>query len=391
MNKVSMVVIAIAAAMVLVAAGSVIMNGSGSSDNSSSETKIVTDMRGVEVTMPADPSRVAIVDRGFIAQVMVALDVEDRVVAQGGLNGANTPSQEKMRDTLLLNPDFLTMPNFGYPGYLPFSSEKLADSNPDLVIWKQGVTNSTSPEMQVMEEFIEEKLKVPMFVIFEPGYNGTPATLETVYDSIMMIGKIFNKEAESSELVDFTKGKMYEITSITSKIADNDKPTVMILGLTNEGAGAYAYGPEYQHGLFVEDVVGVDNIVTEYTNQIMNLETILVKNPDYIVLVDGPINPDVDVFENNPKFESWKKLDAVKNGNVCSIGQLAWWGENMMNFPSIFMIMAKEIHPELFKDVDLTEWIKQYEMELYDISGEDAQRLMFGQRLFWNNLIPDTL
>ncbi|GKT17025.1 ABC transporter substrate-binding protein, partial [Aduncisulcus paluster] len=46
-------------------------------------TKMVTDMRGKLVEIPASPKRVITLDDGFIAGVMTVLGVQDRIIALG--------------------------------------------------------------------------------------------------------------------------------------------------------------------------------------------------------------------------------------------------------------------------------------------------------------------
>jgi ABC-type Fe3+-hydroxamate transport system, periplasmic component len=388
MSKVSVKLVALALTIIVIAAGVIVISFSQESVRDHNGVNVITDMRGVEVEVPENPSRVAIIDRGFIAQALVALGVEDKVVATGGLIGATIPPSTNTRDTLLLNEKYCELPNFGYPGYLAFNMEIFIDSNPDLVIWKQTINGSTSPDAAAIMNVITNIVKVPLFVLLEPGYDGTPPKLDTTYDSIELLGKIFKKEERADEVLSLLKGKIGEITHLTASLSTEQKSTVMILGLASEGSGAYAYGSNYTHGLYIEEIAGVNNLVNDYTNQIINIEGIISLNPDMIVLVDGPINPILDTIYNDSRFSAWKVLDAIKNGNVCSIGQLAWWGEHMMNFPSILMIVAKQAHPDLFNDIDLTNWIKEYEMELYGKTSEEALDLMYSEKLYWNNLIP---
>ena len=72
----------------------------GPSDSGNKGARVITDMRGKEVSIPADPHRVAIMDKGFIVQVMAAMDMDDRIVASGGLVQSTSTAEE--RDSLYL-------------------------------------------------------------------------------------------------------------------------------------------------------------------------------------------------------------------------------------------------------------------------------------------------
>ncbi len=59
-------------------------------------------MSGMVVTIPADPQRVAIIDKGLVVQSMIALGVDDRIVATGGVINPKSANPTKNRDTLYL-------------------------------------------------------------------------------------------------------------------------------------------------------------------------------------------------------------------------------------------------------------------------------------------------
>lgn len=85
----------------------------GCVQNTSSPQKIATkeivDMRGVTVTIPSDPQRVVIVDKGFITQNIVALGVQDKIVASGGMLSSENEKAED-RDSLYLFPKIIELP-----------------------------------------------------------------------------------------------------------------------------------------------------------------------------------------------------------------------------------------------------------------------------------------
>ena len=345
----------------------------------------MTDMRGINVTIPNDPQRVAIADRGFIAQVLVTLGVQDKVVSAGGLVNMN-PTSHLARDTLVLNPDYVNMPNFGYPGYVAFNIETLAASNPDIVIWKQTDRASQHSDTAVMMQAITDVLQIPLIVIYEPGYQGTSPDIETNYDAISLLGEVFNKQSRANQVVEYLQSKISEITNITENISAEDKQSVLVMGLA-QGGTAYVYGTDYMGAMFIEEIAGVINAYGTSTISLMSTEQILVFNPDMIVLVDGPVNPNVATVYSNSNYSEWSVMDAVANNRVCSVGQMIWWGESMLNFPSIQLIIAKNAYPDLFTHVNLTNWIKDYEMNLYDVDSAKADQMMYAQKLYWGGII----
>lgn len=65
------------------------------------------------------------------------------------------------------------------------------------------------------------------------------------------------------------------------------------------------------------------------------------------------------------------------------IGILTWWGDFRLEVPTIMMISAKSVYPELFEDIDVGQWLNEYHMSLYNLSEEDAQQLKVVQQLDW--------
>ena len=130
------------------------------------EGRIVTDMRGKEVTIPENLERVAILDKGFLVQSMVALGVEDKICSTGGLiTEAGDPEE---RDSLYLFPEIMELPIIGYPTDA-VDFETLAASDPDMVILGNSEYIKDSEITADAIKKIEEDMKIPLFVINGPG------------------------------------------------------------------------------------------------------------------------------------------------------------------------------------------------------------------------------
>ncbi len=373
-------IIAVIIVVLLVSLSIYMVLETGGSDDDSADTKIITDMRGVAVKMKEDPTNVVIVDKGFIAQSMIALGVEDRIVATGGL--VRTGNElTTTRDTLYLCPDIISLPNIGYTSYGGFNLETLMSVEPDLVIWRQ--TNYIKEDQITTNtmEAISENLKVPLFVINDPGCDSEPS-LETNYEGIRLLGDIFNVETKADHLVEYLQYRISDITNVTSVVNDTERPTMMFLGLAGGGSG-YVYGKDYGNSLFAEEVAMVQNVYPEFGYSLMSAEQLIELDPDVIILVDGPVNPIVSNIYNNSDYDVLRNMSAIKDHRVHSIGQMSWWSEFMLNFPSILMIEAKAAHPQLFEDFGVLEWMADYDMGLYGLNETQLSEMMFAQKLYW--------
>lgn len=352
----------------------------GMPEDDSDGTKTITDMRGVNVRMKDDPTRVVIVDKGFIAQSMIALGVEDRIVATGGL--VRTGNElTTTRDTLFLCPEIISLPNIGYTSYGGFNLETLMSVEPDLVIWRQtNYINEDQITTNTMDA-ISGRLNIPLFVINDPGCDSEPS-LETNYEGIRLLGDIFNVKPKANGLVEYLQDSIRDITNVTSLVNDTERPTMMFLGLAGGGSG-YVYGRDYGNSLFAEEVAMVQNVYPEFGYTLMSAEQLIELDPDVIVLVDGPVNPIISNIYNNSDYDVLRNMSAIKDNRVHSIGQMSWWSEFMLNFPSILMIEAKAAHPQLFEDFSVLNWMKDYNMGLYGLNDTQVGDMMFAQKLYW--------
>ena len=190
-------------------------------------TKIVTDMRGAEVEIPADPQRVAIIDKGFLVQSMTALGVNDRIVASGDL--IQTAESVNDRDSLFLCPQLLELLQIGYPT-AAVDYETLVSANPDLVILRNSEYIKDSEITAEAIQKIEQDLKIPLVVVNGPGcYN--EVKVETQYEGIRLMGEIFGCEARAEEGIALMQAPLIMIQERTAGIVEEDKPAVMYIAI----------------------------------------------------------------------------------------------------------------------------------------------------------------
>ena len=190
-------------------------------------TKIVTDMRGAEVEIPADPQRVAIIDKGFLVQSMTALGVNDRIVASGDL--IQTAESVNDRDSLFLCPQLLELLQIGYPT-AAVDYETLVSANPDLVILRNSEYIKDSEITAEAIQKIEQDLKIPLVVVNGPGcYN--EVKVETQYEGIRLMVEIFGCEARAEEVIALMQAPLIMIQERTAGIVEEDKPAVMYIAI----------------------------------------------------------------------------------------------------------------------------------------------------------------
>lgn len=360
-------------------AGSGVEQNDAKEQGETASTKVVTDMRGKEVTIPADPQRVAIFDKGFLVQTMRTLGVLDKICATGGLiTEVGDPEQ---RDSMYLFPEIMELPILGYPTDA-VDFETLAAAAPDLVILRNSEYIKDSEITADAINKIEHDLGLPLLVINGPGCY-EEAKLEQQYEGISLLGEVFGKQERAEEVIACMKEQVAMVQERTAGIEDADKPSVMYIGLRNDDGVGVVWGENFGDAKFSTEYANIKNVYEEPARTTMSAEQIITLNPDVMILCTNSVRPDPDILATDPAYKTLKDVSAVKNGRVTSIGLLTWWGDFRLEFPTILLIAAKSAYPERFEDISVAEWLNEYHKTLYGLDDTQAQRLKEIQQLDW--------
>jgi len=343
-------------------------------------TKTITDMRGNNITIPANPERVVIMNAGFLAQLTRALGVSDKIKATGGLL-FDWEDHEENNEYVYLNPEFINLPNIN--GWqTPLNAETLAFTNPDLVIWEdteytQGDKYKAQNVMDI--DTIEKTLKKPLVLVKGTGLYGNKDNQAT-YDTVTLMGEIFNNPEKAKEINEEMKKRIEEVQERTKDIPNDQKPKVMFLGLTDK-LPSPTWPGAYGDAKFSDNILNVKNVLSlesgqNLSAQKLSAEQIIKLNPEVIVLTsysEKGLNP--DIFKEDDTFKELRNVDAVKNDRVVSVGDMTWIGDYGLDTPMILMTEAKGAYPDKFKDINVRDWSLDYLKKIYDINDDEAIKL----------------
>lgn len=165
--------------------------------------------------------------------------------------------------------------------------------------------------------------------------------------------------------------KVKYVTSKTSKLSESEKPKVYYVrgpdALTSHGRNSYT---EW----YVEMAGGT--LVTKDSKEEMmtkpTMEDILKWNPDVIFM--GRVN-NTKLILNDPK---WSNVKAVKDNRVyVNPDGVAVWdygSEGVL----LLEFIAKTLHPDLFKDLDMNKEVKEYYSKFYhyNLTDDEANRIL---------------
>lgn len=361
---------------------------------------IIKDHRGKSVRIPKTINRVATISDGMIAQVMTCFGVAGKIVATGsecmprtwaptypGTGEKTVTYHGGMHTVTYLNPRLMKISLIAKYGSA-INYEKLAVLKPDLLIARMGSCTLSSGR-DVVEKSLDlvESLGIPVVMLSGPEATKVP-DVSGMYREISLLGKVFGKEGQAGQLIDFLEQTLGFIKNRTDRIQDADKKKVLLLGLSprarSDGAAGHAKGTGTLQGYFLSQFV---NAANAYEGPgawaVLNAEQILSIAPDVIMLItDWGYHPPQELYEA-PYYQALRHLKAVKTRCVASLPFTPCNCEKRLEFPIDVMVMAKTAYPRLFEDIDLGDWILKFYQDLYGVDAQTAKELMCCQFLDW--------
>jgi iron complex transport system substrate-binding protein len=365
------------------------------------ETRTIKDMRGAEVTFPAELAKVATIDDGLIESVMASLGVVDKVSAIGSWSlkrdynyDFETVSGEKYSHKGLnvmrfLNPWIDDLPCFNSPQGDVLNFEVLAESRPDLVIMRVGDCTVGESEAEKAQEVIEtiDALGIPLAVIYAPGWFKT-AEIKTIKDEIAVIGDIFGKKPEALELY----GRLHEVEELvrerTAGIKDEDKARMAWLGLNPDlrksGALAAVFGIDTPENYIIETLANAKNAFQPAGQGVpLNLEKLYALDPDVIMLPTwNGYHPPREIYEA-PYFADLGEMRAVKGKRVFALPWSPMNCARRLEYPLDILITAKAAYPDRFQDISVYDYALAFYKDVYGLDQATAEGMRSTQILDW--------
>ncbi|WP_048177826.1 ABC transporter substrate-binding protein [Methanosarcina sp. MTP4] len=370
---------------------------SGSDSSAQVQYRTVTDMRGKEVVIPAEPKRVVTISRSLIDTTMYIFGVEDLIVGGSVYDKPLQMGQYMWNGTdytvntwigKILNPGLESVTNVGGFGG-PYGSpnvETIASLNPDLLILRDlGAQNENT------EKFISqiEAMGIPVVVLKYPSCYDEPS-VETMYEEIRLLGEVFGKEDKAEEIVGTVSSRVEFVRSRTADIPEEEQKRVLYFGAPtwakDKGGAGYAFGSGSTEVAMMEDIINSRSAYTESGMNMVSAEQILSLDPDKIILCTwSGYHPPRQLYEDS-QYSTIQDLRALREGEVYSLAATPCKSERL-EFPINLMIEAKAVYPERFSDVELEPWIREYFVELYGSNETTTDELMDAQMLEYLEIV----
>ena len=253
-----------------------------------------------EIIVTKSPEK-AVTLAQFMTETLLALGLEDKMTGTALLNEEILPEYKKAYEKI---------PELEMGEGHSISKESFVATEADFVSgWEQSITEEATGSL----EELEERGVVP----FVSSGLAPDATIESVYNDFILLGKIFEVSERAEKVVAKMKD---EVKSIADKTKDiKDKPRVLIYD-SGEGE-AFVGGSGLPNNLI--ELAGGENVYKDLGQDYatVSFEDIVQKNPEIIVVTEyySGITGDekIKFLKNNPAL---KDVDAVKNNRIYKIG-----------------------------------------------------------------------
>lgn len=322
----------------------------------------VTDLAGRTVEVPHGAKKV-ILGEGRMFYATVVLDKEkpfSQLAAIG--DDLEKFDPDTWHRYLERFPEAKDVPQIGAAASSDFSVEKALELDVDVLVVTLGFYDRIR-ESGIIDTL--EKAGVPtVFVDFRerPTQNTVP--------SILLLGRIFGKEAAAQEFADFYMAQMRRVYNVTTRLKHEERPLVF----AEQAAGldpavcCRSFG-NFNFGEFISEAGGFNwgSKLFSGAGGVVNPETLIVDDPAYIMVTganwsnSNPGNIAVwlgyEMTEEKAKAQleglmqrtGFPQLTAVKNNNVMAVYHQFY--QSPYHFVAV-QALAKWLHPEKFADLD---------------------------------------
>jgi len=268
----------------------------------------LTDDEGTVVEITEEP-QVILSLTPATTEILFALGVGDRIAGKG-------------EDFFVYPPEAASIPDVAT--FDAVDIEKVVSLEPDIVF--AGGNFFTPPDsIERMRE-----LGLPVVVLYA-------ATVDAVFEDIVLIGQASGRSTEAIAIVDRMRA---EFDAVEAAVAGLERPR-LFYELDATGA---IYGPADESFLAeMIELAGGDPITTGSPHKFdISIERLIEQNPELILLADAPFGVTVEQVTARP---GWDAMTAVKDGQIRPIDDRTVTRPG----PRLFLglqLLASTIHPE---------------------------------------------
>ena len=335
---------------------------------SKTETRIVTDVWGRQVRIPAKVERIITLGPGA-PRIAAYLDVMDKLV---GAEEYNVRNFTAIRDYNPVHHDrFRALPVVGTGGGSGNNNgfpEEIIMLAPDVIL--AGFTREAADELQ-------SQTGIPVVSV----RHNTGLAHSTFYTAMRVFAEVVGAGERGEKLLAFIDASKKDLNNRTSGIPDSEKLRAYAGAVTFNGrrgfSGTYSnFGPLAAiNALNVADEASVTGFYE------VDLERVIIWDPDVIFLDPGNMDLVNSEYAANPNF--FRALRAVREGRVYSMPAFNFSGTNITYALMNAWFAGTVLFPQQFADISIEE--KSAEI-LYMFLGKNTFGIMAEEGFFYGRI-----
>lgn len=295
----------------------------------------VTDQLGRQVSIPKDIKRIA-TPYSIASSIIIALGAEDKIVGVE-MNG------DKNKIYQLAAPELTKAPAIGSGRTL--NIEECLNLKPDLVIL---------PTRMKDEVTKLEQQNIAVIAI-------APEDLNSLRETIQLIGRAIGAEAKAKELADYYDQKIAMVQNLTKTV--DPKPGVYLAG--KENALSTCTKEMYQNYLI--DIAGGRNVSQEIEKGFwanVSQEQVVIWRPEVVFIVQYAAYGPQDLLND----KKWQAIPAIQNKRVYKFPSLI----EPWDYPTPAAILGilwatHTLHPDLYDRSKLEQDVVGFYEQFYNI------------------------
>lgn len=250
------------------------------------------------------PRKRAVTLSQFMTEMLLALGLEDQIVATALLDNPILPEFEEAYNKI---------PILEVGEGHAISKEAFVATGADFVSgWDSSISEQTTGSA---EELIAKDIAP-----FMAKSYGADATIETVYEDFELLGRLFGVQDRAQEVVTQMQNNIKAVTDKVGTKNEEDRVKMMVYdsGIND----AMVVGSGLANNLI--EMAGGKNVFAEdATKPYINVswESVVAKNPEVILVTDfiagEPVENKIDVLKSHPAL---KDVPAIKNNKIYVVG-----------------------------------------------------------------------
>jgi iron complex transport system substrate-binding protein len=318
----------------------------------------VTDASGRTVELERPPRRIVVAGRGpyMVLDLLYMFPGASR-----RLVGVEKKGQAASDFVPLVDPTFAEKAVLQSPG-----PEQIAALHPDLVLARGAVLEATGIALG--------EIRVPIV------YLGLE-TPEQFYRDVANLGVLLGQPGRAREIASYYRSRVARIRAGWQGVREADRPRVLLVEYAERGGAAAVRVPArpWMQTLEVETAGGrpvwLDSAAPTSGWTVVNLEQIARWDPDQIILVVWYTLDPAKVLATLEADPQWRALRAVRTGALHALpSDIYGWDTPDPRWLLGMTWMAKTLHPERFRDLDVAAEVRSFFATLYGMDESAITR-----------------